>query len=50
MLYEYIGKQINVTDGLKAKVEEKLGKLERVVPADGVARVLLTLVKNVNIV
>jgi len=48
MRYEFVGKGITVTDGLKDKITDKLDKLTRVVPQDSVARVVLSLVKQEN--
>jgi len=50
MRYEFIGKGITLTDGLKAKITAKLDKLGRVVPEGSVVRVALSLVKQENIV
>ena len=49
MRYEFIGKNINISEGLKAKITSKLDKLGRVVPENSVARVMLTQVKQENI-
>ncbi|MCL2674822.1 MAG: ribosome-associated translation inhibitor RaiA, partial [Defluviitaleaceae bacterium] len=50
MRYEFISKNITVTDGLKDKITAKLDKLERIIHEDNVVRVVLSLVKQENTV
>ena len=50
MRYEFIGKNINITDGLKAKVSSKLDKLGRIVPEGSMVQIVLTLIKQENVV
>jgi len=50
MRYEFIGKNLTVTDGLKDKITTKLDKLERIIHEDNVVRVVLSLVKQENTV
>ena len=48
MRYKITGRNINVTPGLKAAVEEKIGKLERYFNQDTEAIVTLSVEKNVR--
>ena len=50
MRYEFIGKGITVTEGLKEKITAKLDRLGRAIPENSMVRVMLTLIKQDNIV
>ena len=46
MRYKITGRNINVTPGLKAAVEEKIGKLERYFNQDTEVNITLTVEKD----
>jgi len=50
MRYEFIGRNITVTEGLKDKISAKLDKLGRIIPENNEVRTVLSLVKNENTV
>ena len=47
MRYKITGRNINVTPGLKAAVEEKIGKLERYFNQDTEVNITLTVEKKI---
>ena len=50
MTYEFISKNLTVSDGMKAQITAKLDRLERMIHEDNTVRVVLSLVKLENTV
>ena len=50
MRYEFVGRNITVTEGLKDKITAKLDKLGRIMPENSEVRTVISLVKTENTV